>query len=164
MNKGSLQFGWRRISQSQVRNFKPWEVSQLKGRITGMQSSHNLQRIQTRLIKTSVVSRKLFLLQGAALRGFTAIREIRAMQPHCLAGGAQKRLTWAGTSMGYSIWFTVKLHSKERVCTIYFVSTAFSVPSSVSLGKTIHYSHVNQTAGIPSSHASTLIGPLCGLS
>lgn len=52
MNKRSLHFGWRRISQSQVRNLRPWEVSQLKGRVTGMQSSCNLQRTQTRLAHT----------------------------------------------------------------------------------------------------------------
>lgn len=66
-----------------------------------MQSSCNLQRTQTGLIQRSVVSRKCSLIRGAALRGFTAKGEIMAMQPCCVAGGSQGRLTWAVTFMGY---------------------------------------------------------------
>lgn len=95
------------------------------------------------------------------MRGFTANREITAMQPHCLAGAAQRRFTWAVTFMGYSSWLTVKLHTKERGCMMHLVSTVFSVLSLMILGKTMHYSCVNLTGDVPSSYASMLMEQFC---
>lgn len=85
--------GYTRNTQSQIRNPKQWEASQLKERVTGVHSSCNLGKAWTELIQRPAVSRKASLPLRTTLKGVPAPGEITAVQPSCLAGRAPGQFT-----------------------------------------------------------------------
>lgn len=101
------------------------------------------------------------LLQGATSRGQPASGEITAMQPHCLAGRAQRRLTYAVIFVEQSGLLIVKLYTMGKVCMRLLVPITSFVPWQIILGKATCYSFFNCMIGVPCSWAWMLTGSLC---